>query len=95
MAAAPFLQGALDPNRDAVMVVGLLWLFPFIHWYQKSQKPGIYDQIKAPEHYKFYMLLWPIVIGLLFFIMPLFAQKLVTSDKFQDMLNAKPPLERV
>lgn len=92
----PFFEGVLDPSRDAAMVIGLLWLLPFIQWYQKGKiAQNWHDNAKAPQHYKFYMLLWPIIIGLFFFILPLFAQKVITSEKFQEALNAKPPLERV
>lgn len=92
IAVIPALGAVLDPVRDAVMVSGALWLFPFIYWYQKAEKK---EASQKPGHYKFHHILWPIVVGLFFFILPLFIEKMVTSEKYHDMLDAKPPLERV
>jgi len=92
--AALFLP-VFDPPRDTAMVVTGAWLLPFIILYQKIIKQSEAGQIKTPDHFKFYMLLGPILLGMLLFMVPLMVEKYIHSDKFHDMMNRKPPLERV
>lgn len=92
--AALFLP-VFDPPRDTAMVVTGAWLLPFIILYQKIIKQSEAGQIKTPDHFKFYMLLGPVLLGMLLFMVPLMVEKYIHSDKFHDLMNKKPPLERV
>ncbi|MFP4313812.1 MAG: hypothetical protein ACLFR0_05740 [Alphaproteobacteria bacterium] len=93
--ALPALEGILEPMRDIVLVIGMIWLLPYMYWYQRSRQLYREDHQTPPKLYKFHTLLWPIVIGLVFFIMPLFFEQVARAGKLQEMMNTKPPLERI
>lgn len=94
-AKASAILPVFEPPRDTAMVVAGMWLIPFVVLYQNIQNKSEAGQIKIPDHFKFYMLLGPILLGMLLFMVPLMVEKYIHSDKFHDMMNRKPPLERV
>lgn len=87
--------GIFDPVRDAVIILVSLWLMPFIYWFNKGKDLQEKEPSKTPEHYKFHHVLWPFIVAIFFFILPLFVEKVASSGKIEEMMNAKPPLERI
>lgn len=90
-----FLPLTINAFQISVMATGLLALSPFHIWYKKAKKGAAAGSLQTPEHYKFHHILWPFIVGLLLFILPLFMEKVAGSDKFHEMMNAKPALQRV
>ena len=86
---------AIDGLQVSVMATALLALSPLYIWYKKSKDRAAQDRLQTPDHYKFHHILWPFIVGLFLFILPLFIEKVAASDKFHDMMNAKPALQRV
>jgi hypothetical protein len=86
---------AIDAFQISVMATGLLALSPFHIWYKKAKEGAAEGRLQTPEHFKFHHILWPFIVGLLLFILPLFMEKVAGSDKFHEMMNAKPALQRV
>ena len=86
---------AINTAQTAIIITGLLSLWPFVVWYNKAQNRGRSGQITIPERYRFHSILWPYILGLLLFILPLFLDKVASSDKFKQMINASPALQRV
>ena len=89
------LPMAGNTAQAAIIITGLLSLWPFIVWYNKAQNRAQSGQITIPERYRFHSILWPYILGLLLFIFPLFLDKVASSDKFKQMINASPALQRV
>lgn len=86
---------AINAFQVSVMATGLIALAPFHVWYKTAKAEAKAGRVKTPEHYRFHQILWPFIVALFLFILPLFMEKVATSDKFHEMMNAKPPLERV
>lgn len=84
-----------DPWICAVFLTGFLALAPPLHWRGKALKAAASGTISIPARYKFDAILWPFIIVLFLLLLPLLLQDVVTSEKFQTMLNARPPLQRV
>lgn len=89
------LSLTVDAFQVSVMATGLIALSPFHIWYKKAKEGAELGQLETPRHYKFHHILWPFIVGLLLFILPLFMEKIADSDKLHALMNAKPSLERV
>lgn len=90
--ALPLTINALQLS---VMATGLLSLMPFYFWYTKAKEGEKKGHLKTPEHYKFHHILWPYIVGLFIFILPLFMEKIAASEKYHAMMNTKQYLELI
>lgn len=80
-----------QPLRDAVMVVGLIWLLPFVFGFQTAQKKEQAGIITLPEHFKFYKILWPILLAIGLFMIPLLIEHILQKGDLEAMRNIPRP----
>lgn len=88
----------LHPIRDAVLCLGFIWLSPYIWLYRcirtcsenheknKTLPPPLSS---ALEKFSLQQILWPLLIGLLLFMLPIALQHFTNSEKLHKWLN--PP----
>lgn len=79
--SAGFLTGGL-------WIVSVAWAFFFF----KKRAP---DPATAMEGYRFYDLLWPVMMAFVALLVPLMIQDFANSKDFQEMMHSKRPPRRI
>lgn len=82
----------VNPLELAIFMVGVFWLGGLYLFFSKVQK---LCPERFPEYFSYYKLLWPIVVGLLFFMLPLLLYDIAHSEKAREQLMRPPPLHGV
>ena len=77
------------PVRESVFVTGAVWIAALYKLHVSVQR-----QNSGKEKEAFHRLLWPLVLGLLFWMLPLLLNELIHSEGFPEMLHRSPPLQR-
>ena len=87
-----FMHAALFPSivpiRETILFAGALWIGAL--YYLHLRALGWCKSYDAAFH----KLLWPIVLGLFFFMLPLLINEIAHSEDFHEMLNRAPRLQR-
>jgi len=88
-----FVQISLDlavvPVREATFLSGGLWIGLLYKLHLSTQRWAS-EYVGAG----FSGLIWPLALGLFFWMLPLLLNELVHSEDFQEMLHRTPSLQR-
>ena len=85
---SPFAAFA-NPLRDAIIVVGTLWIMPFTVLFMRAKNKSQKGEITLPQNFRFQNILWPILLSLIIFMLPLLIETFLHSAKYKKMMN--PP----
>lgn len=95
---AVFKAVSLIPGRTewiAVFLIGLLWNGPLLWLYLAIQTKTQRGAAALPPQFKFYKLLWPVLLAYLFIMLPAVIELIANAPKVREMMQAGPPLSRV
>jgi len=84
-----FFDVVLIPVRESVFITGAIWIAVLYRLHVSVQR-----QNSGEEKEAFHRLLWPFVLGLFFWMLPLLLNELARSEEFYEMFHRAPSLQR-